>query len=116
MARTHEYVNSSGRGMLVSSISPVYSTVPNFDVQPTFSSDVQSIHSDNATFATSFITIAAASSHTIGTCSIYTLLTNSAVPGHPLSTVNFPCFCRLSIPTTPKHSVLTYRSYQGIRL
>ena len=116
MARTHEYVNSSGRGMLVSSISPVYSTVPNFDVQPTFSSDVQSIHSDNATFATSFITIAATSSHTIGTCSIYTLLTNSAVPGHPLSTVNFPCFCRLSIPTTPQHSDLTYRFYEGIRL
>ena len=116
MARTHEYVNSCGRGMLVSSISSVYSTVPNFDVQPTFSSDVQSIHPANATVATSFITIAAASPYTIGTRSIYTLLTNSAVPGHSLSTVNFPCFCRLSIPTTPQHSNLTYRFYTGIRI
>ena len=116
MARPYEHINPSGRGMLVSPISSVDSTIPNIDVQPTFPSDVQSIHSDNATFATSFITIAAASSHTIGTRSIYTLLTNSAVPGHPLSTVNFPCFCRLSIPTTPQHSNLTYRFYTGIRI
>ena len=31
MARTYEYINPSGRRMLISSISPIYSTVPNFD-------------------------------------------------------------------------------------
>ena len=102
--------------MLVSSISPVYSTVPNLDVQPTFSGDVQPIHSAIATFATSFITTTAASSHTSGTRSIHTLLTNSTVSGHPISTVNFPCFDRLSNSTTPQHSNLTSRIYTGIRL
>ena len=116
MARTHEYVNSCGRGMLVSSISSVYSTVPNLDVQPTFSNDVQSIHPANATVATSFLTIAAASPYTIDTRSVDTLFTNSTMPGHSLSTIQFPCFCRLSIPTTPQHSNLTYWFYKGIRL
>ena len=111
MARTHEYVNSCGRGMLVSSISSIYSTVSNFDVQPTCPSDVQSIHSANPTVTTSFITIAAASPYTIDTSSVHTLLTNSTVPGHSLSTIQFPCFCRLSIPTTPQPSNLTYRCY-----
>ena len=102
--------------MLVSSISPDYSTFPNLDVQPTISSDVQSVHPDHATVSTSFLTIAATSSHAAGTCSIHTLFTNSALPGHSISTVNFPCLYGLSIPTTPQHSDLTYRFYKGIRL
>ena len=102
--------------MLVSSISPLHSTFPNLDVQPTISSDVQPVHPDDAHVPTSLLTVTATSSYTFGTGSVHTLLTNSALPGHSIATVNFTGIYGSPIPTTSQHSNLTYWLYQGIWL
>ena len=100
MARTYEYGNQYGRKTFVSSISSVDSTVPDFDVQPAYSNDVQSIYPDYATVATSSLSTNANPAYALDTCTINTLLTDSTMSGHPFSTIQLPCFCRMSISTS----------------
>ena len=100
MARTHEYGNQYGRKTFVSSISSVDSTVPDFDVQPAYSNDVQSIYPDYATVATSSLPTNADPAYALDTCTINTLLSDSTMSCHPFSTIQLPCFCRMSISTS----------------
>ena len=102
--------------MLLSSISSFHSTISDLYVQPTLTNDVQSLHSYDASTSTSKFSVAATSSDAIGTCTVHTLFPNSTMSGHSFTTVDFTCIHRPCITTTPKHSGLTYRLYQGIRL
>ena len=102
--------------MLLSSISPFHSTVSNLNVQPTLTSDVQSIHPYDASTATSKLSVTATSSNAIGTCTVYTMFPNSTMSCHSFTTVDFTCIHEPGFPTTPKHPSITYRFYQGIWL
>ena len=100
MAWTNEYGNQYGRQTFISSNSSVDPTVPDLDVQSTYSNDVQSLHSDHATVATSSFPAHAYPTYAHDTCTINTVLTDSTMPCHPFSTIQLPCFCRMSISTS----------------
>ena len=100
--------------MLFSSISSFHSTFSNLDVQPTISSDVQSVHLYDATVPTSSFTVTATTSNTTGTSTVHTVLPYSAMPDYSLATVILssiygPCFT-----TTSTHSGFTHWLYQGV--
>ena len=102
--------------MLFSSISPFHSTISDLYVQPTISSDVQSLHSYDANASPFQFPVTATSSDAIGTCTVHTLFPNSTMSGHSLTTVDLTCIHGPCFPTTPQHPSITYRFYQGIWL
>ena len=102
--------------MLFSSISPFHSTISDLYVQPTISSDVQSLHSYDANASPCQFPVTATSSDATGTCTVRTLFPNPTMSGHSFTTVVLTCIHGPCIRTTTKPSGLTYRLYQGIRL
>ena len=101
MARTNEYGNQYGGQTFVSSGSTVDPSISDLDVQSAYSNDVQSIHPDHVTVATSSFSAHGYPSYTPDTCTINTVLTDSTVPCHPFSTIQLPCFCRMYTSTSP---------------
>ena len=116
LARSYEHFDPRGRGMLFSSISSVDSTLSDFHVQPALTNDVQSLHSDDACAPTSKLTVTATSSNAIGTCTVHTMFPYSTLSGHSFTTFHITHIHGPSLTTTPQHSSITHRLYQGIWL